>query len=159
HVRQREKAVQDLLNLYEFNAKDLRVLDRARLALSNGLAKKALDVLLASDVPASAGPEGVSLGLQLLLTAGRVREGREWLTPAVEAALSPESAHWLRAELAAALGDYAGADDQLAQMVVSSLPLAGAGGRTITFREAMALAATQAVLEGALCQNAPGLLL
>src|SRR5262249_31473458 len=58
-------------------AQGLRVLDSAALAIQLGLAGKALDLLLESDI-AAFGQQGMILELELLLKTGRVKEVREW---------------------------------------------------------------------------------
>lgn len=96
-------------------APKLRVLDRAILAFQKGLGGKARDLLLESDL-AAFGPQGMAMELELLLRTGRAREVVEWTGPEQEPALGPASYHWLRAQALAALGDYAGAEEECDQL-------------------------------------------
>src|SRR5262249_62361665 len=65
---------------YAAEAPQLRLLDRAMLAFQKGLAGKARDLLLESDVSAF-GAQGTAMELELLLRTGRVKEVRDWTTP------------------------------------------------------------------------------
>jgi hypothetical protein len=131
-VREREQE-------YAAESSGVRVLDRALLARSKGLAGKARDILLASDV-AAFGTQGMALELELLTMTGRVREVREWMAPEQEASLGEKNFRWLRVLAAAAVGDYATADADLAD-------LAGADQNTQGQREWIALAAGKATLD------------
>ena len=61
-------------------ATEMRVADRAALAMQKGLAGKARDLLLESDL-AAFGPQGMELELELLLRTGRARDVRDWTDP------------------------------------------------------------------------------
>ncbi len=91
---------------------DLDAYAKARLALNNGLAGQALDLLVNAPV-ASKGRDGVLLELDLMLHVGRTRAVRDVLQPELEAALGRNAYAWLRAYLGAAGGDYAKADRDL----------------------------------------------
>jgi hypothetical protein len=97
------------------------VAQRAAVALANGLAEKALRMLLDTDV-AAFGPEGAKLELGLLLDLGRADEAREWLTPDYRATVGAVPYHAFRAQAAAAVGDYTAADEELAQLARAAEP-------------------------------------
>ncbi|MCI0683371.1 MAG: hypothetical protein L0Y71_14805 [Gemmataceae bacterium] len=101
---------------YAAQAAGARVLDRARLAVEKGLAARARDILLQSDV-AAFGPEGMALELDLLLGSGRVKLVRDWTNPEQRAVLGPNEYHWVRIQAFAASGDYARADDECLQLI------------------------------------------
>lgn len=90
------------------------VRERAFHAFQNGLAGKALDLLLESHLSAF-GPEGMKLELELLLGVGRARDVREWLRPEHEADLGPVAYHWIQTRALAALGDYTRAEETCAE--------------------------------------------
>jgi tetratricopeptide (TPR) repeat protein len=123
-VQEFEKAVGSLLADYEENAASLRPYDRARLALRKGLAGKALETLLASDV-SSFGAEGAQLQLDLMLTTGRVHDVRTLLEDQLKSLLGADRYHWLRVQVAAALGDYAEADRELQTALKAALGASG----------------------------------
>jgi tetratricopeptide (TPR) repeat protein len=95
----------------------LRVADRATLAARFGLGGKARDILLESDV-AAFGTQGMELQLDLLLLTGRVDDVINWTTSEHKGPLGPATYHWLRGLARAAVGDYAEADAELAEMSV-----------------------------------------
>jgi tetratricopeptide (TPR) repeat protein len=90
---------------YEAGWARLKVVDRATLALTNGLAGKALDLLLKTDV-ALFGPPGMRMELELLLRTGRLQDVLDWTGPDQEAVLGANSYHTLRSFAYAASGDY-----------------------------------------------------
>jgi tetratricopeptide (TPR) repeat protein len=109
---------------YAAEAGRLRVLDRALLAREQGLAGKARDLLLES-TEAAFGWQGTAMELELLLHTGRVQEVRQWtldLSPKQKAQLGLPAYHWLRARALAASGDYALAEEELAQMATGGRP-------------------------------------
>jgi tetratricopeptide (TPR) repeat protein len=136
-VAERERA-------YDAEAADLRVLDRARLAFDKGLAGRARDLLLESNV-AAFGPQGMRLELELLLRTGQAHKVREWTLPEHRAALGAVAYHWLRAQALAASGDYAPALEECESLASEAR---GAGGASP--REAMAVLAGKAVLDAQL---------
>jgi hypothetical protein len=137
--------VESRQDAYEVAAAGLPVLNRASMALEKGLAGKARDVLLSSDLSAF-GAEGMALELQLLLATGRPKEVVEWTSPEQQGALGPRTYHWLRAQALAALGDYAGARQECAELAQALLP--GDPGREIVPpRWAAGLLVAQAVLD------------
>jgi hypothetical protein len=104
-ARQLAQEVEKRQDRWEVAAAGKSVLERAVRADKEGLAGKARDLLLDSDVTAFGAP-GMALELQLLLRTGRPRLVWEWTGPEQEAALGV-SYHWLRAQALAATGDYA----------------------------------------------------
>ncbi|MGH7173182.1 MAG: hypothetical protein ACRELG_23110, partial [Gemmataceae bacterium] len=122
-----------------------RVVNRAQVALRHGLARKALEMLLASH-PAIFGTAGVDLQLDLMLKAGRAYEVRAWLEPQHEHQLGASRYHSLQAQAAAACGDYAAADAELDALCqpLRSLPLSPQ--QEVPVRSAAALRAAWAAL-------------
>jgi tetratricopeptide (TPR) repeat protein len=144
-VRALEVEVSRLRDNYEVNAGNLKGLERARLAVERGLPGTALEVLLGlTDVAGAAGPAGVQLELELLLTAGRVREVREWVTEDYRKLLGPEVYEWVQAQVAAACGDYDRADASL-----DLVRIAPQGGDALPLRGALAQTHGQMLLEKA----------
>jgi hypothetical protein len=126
---------------YAAEAGKLKVADRALLAVTHGLAGKARDLLLASDV-AFFGPKGMALELELLLRTGRARDAREWTNPEQKSSLGAASYHWLRAQALAAVGQYALAEEECEQL--GSL---GDDPESSRPQQLMALLVGQAVLD------------
>jgi tetratricopeptide (TPR) repeat protein/uncharacterized membrane protein YhaH (DUF805 family) len=118
-------------------APKMRVFDRATMALQRGLAGKALDILLESDVAAFGGP-GMKMELDLLLKTGQAKKVREWTTHEQQGDLG-QSYHWLRAQAWAAGGDYAAAAREMKALASSDR-----GART---RAAMARLVAQAIID------------
>lgn len=81
-----------------------KVGDRAMKALQEGLAGKARDLLLESDISAF-GPQGMMMELELLLRTGQARKILDWVGPEQKTTLRA-SYHLLRIKAAAALGNY-----------------------------------------------------
>jgi tetratricopeptide (TPR) repeat protein len=120
-----------------------KVSDRAFKARQDGLAGKARDLLLESDISAF-GPKGMALELELLLRSGRARDVRDWIGTEQKAALGT-SYHWLRIQALAALGDYTSAREECRQLSeVLAQTIIGRGPDQ--FREIMALLIGQRVL-------------
>jgi hypothetical protein len=118
---------------WEAEAPRLRVGERALLAREQGLAGKARDLLLES-AEAAFGRQGTALELELLLQTGRVQEVREWtleLTPKQKADLGMPAYYWLRARALAASGDYAQAEEELAQLATGGRPADAVGPRDL----------------------------
>jgi hypothetical protein len=134
---------------FEVNAANLSVLDRAQFAREHGLAEKALDMLLAADV-ASFGRKGARLELSLLLTVGRLREVREWMVPEQQELLGEEDYRLLRLQLAAACGDYARADAELAALQRLIEPAIHFQTVEVSIRQALALALGKWLLDARL---------
>jgi tetratricopeptide (TPR) repeat protein len=114
-----QEMVDHSLNVYETNAAELsdpsKVYDRASLAYRHGLRGKALEMLLGSH-PAIFGKAGTRLQLNLMLELGRAYEVRAWLEPEHESVVGFSSYHQLRAQAAAACGDYAEVEVELDQL-------------------------------------------
>jgi hypothetical protein len=99
-----------------------RVADRAQAALQRGLAGEARSLLLESDVSLF-GAEGTELEVDLLLRTGRAGDVRDWTAAELKGTLGGKGYHWLRAQALAALGEYAAADDELAELAKEGGPL------------------------------------
>jgi tetratricopeptide (TPR) repeat protein len=133
------QAVRDREDSYTAAAVRMRVLDRALLALQNGLAGKARDILLETDYAAFGG-EGMALELELLLRTGRAKDVLKWLGPDQAAALGASAANALRVRALMALGDYALAREELNRA-------SGEQSQGLRFRDLMALMVGQGVLD------------
>jgi hypothetical protein len=125
---------------------NLKVLERARLALKLGLAGTALKTLLASDISAI-GPAGLDLELRLLLETGRIEDVRDWLKPYHEKDLGTSLYYLVRAKGAAASGDYDQADQDLQASVLKLSDLVAK--EPLSLRDAGAFMVGNAVLSGA----------
>ncbi|MBV9123594.1 MAG: hypothetical protein JO112_09570 [Planctomycetes bacterium] len=147
NVQQRQEQVTRLDSLFETQAAAAKVLERAQQAHRQGLAGKALQILLASDY-SGFGPKGMELELYLLLTTGRVKEVREWMSPDQEDLLGEDAYQWLQIQLAAATGDYQLADHDLEEWIARSVQVPELGQSTLTVRTVLAMGIGQAVLEG-----------
>jgi TPR repeat len=123
-----------------------RVYDRALLALNLGLAGKARDILLGSDI-AAFGPTGLSLELELLIRTGRVQEVREWLAVEHQEALGTLY-HWLRIEAFAAGGDYALAREECNRLAGAGLDPSSGDSPRAPVRDIAAARIALAVLDG-----------
>lgn len=132
------KRVRTALNLYETQAFNLDALGRARAAENAGLPGKALELLLKSRYE-EFGIQGAMLELNLLLLAGRPHDVRESMEPEQEAKLGRAEYRWLQAQLGAATGDYARADDDLRLLAPPVLPEAEFHPKGLPLRKAPAL--------------------
>jgi tetratricopeptide (TPR) repeat protein len=144
-----EALVRQGLDAYEANAIDpadpSKVLPRAQLAARHGLARKALDMLLASH-PAVFGKEGTRMQLELMLRLGQAHEVRDSLGEQHVATLGYSAYHWFRAQAAAACGDYAGADEEI-DLITEEFRYVGVSvDRVLPVRPAIAVRAADAVL-------------
>lgn len=135
HVSELDDDVREMLNVFEVNATNLKIVPRAQQAQARGLGGKALDILKASDITAF-GKAGLEMELELLLTTGGIREFRAWFDPVHHRPLlnepsAPYACEWYLVYLAAASGNYDEADANLAAMDPSpsfraqTLPLLG----------------------------------
>jgi hypothetical protein len=113
-----DEDVKRRLDQYELQSTERPVLNQALLALEQGLGRKALDTLLASDV-AVFGRRGTEIELDLLLTVGRIHDARDWMSALQEADLGHDSYHRLRTLLAAAGGDYDDCEEELGQIAAA----------------------------------------
>jgi tetratricopeptide (TPR) repeat protein len=113
-----DKEAQRRLEKYTHAVVNTKPLDRARIALEYGLAQKALAVLLAEkDLPGAAGQKGVELELELLFLSGRMDTLHEWMGPQLQDMLGKKRYEWWQAMLAITSGDYAAADQALANSI------------------------------------------
>jgi hypothetical protein len=135
NVNQLDDDVREMLNVFEVNATNLKIVPRAQQAQARGLGGRALEILKASDITAF-GKIGLEMELELLLTTGGIREFRSWFDPEQHRSLlnepsAPYATEWYIVYLAAASGDYEQADANLAAMDPSpsfraqTLPLVG----------------------------------
>jgi hypothetical protein len=116
--------VEQLTLRFESNSPNLRVLDRAILAGRLGLAGKALDILLDSDVSAF-DTNGMDLELKLLLQTGQVAKARKWMDEALSQPVEAEkdkvleidkvlpAYRWNKIQLHASIGNYTQAESEL----------------------------------------------
>ncbi len=98
-------------------AQNLEGFQRAQFARARGLPGQALLMLLKADA-ATRGRGGFLLMVELFLEAGRTREVRALLAPELEGVLGAPILQDLRAKLAVASGDYAGAQENLPDPVL-----------------------------------------
>jgi hypothetical protein len=118
-----EKLLAARTKQFEADAAKQRVGDRADAAVALGLHGLALKTLRESDVSAF-GAAGAKLQLDLMVRTGRAAEVIDWTADELKAAVGPNSYHWFRGQAMAAVGDYDGADRELAAIV------GGIGGAT-----------------------------
>jgi hypothetical protein len=133
--------------LLDVNSANLKIMDRVRDAAKYGQGGRALEILLASDA-ASFGPDGVGMELHLLLTTGRVREVREWMTPDHRETLGDDTYLLDRLELASACGDYDKADAELAELMAVYNRSENIFGVDLTLHQAISLGIANEVLQG-----------
>jgi hypothetical protein len=119
---------------------------RAFVAFQNGLAGKALELLLESDLSAF-GPEGMELELELLLGTGRSWDVQQWLRPEHADALGAASYYWFHARAAAACGDYTSAEEDCAE-AVRAVARNPESPQPVRLRENMALLVATLILDG-----------
>jgi hypothetical protein len=120
NIAQLDQDVKQLLNVFEVNASNLKIVPRAQQALARGLGGKALEILKGSDITAFGKP-GLEMELELLLTTGGIREFRAWFDPEQHRTIlnepsAPFACEWFIVYKAAASGDYDEADENLAAM-------------------------------------------
>jgi len=137
--------VEERENSYAAEASGGLVLDRATLASMKGLARKARDILLESDV-AAFGEKGMELELRLLLTTGRSRDVRDWVGPEDKERLGAAGYHWLQIQALAADGDYARLQEEFGELA-QALTLVGQGQDAVPVRKTMAAMVAQTVLD------------
>jgi tetratricopeptide (TPR) repeat protein len=143
------RQVEDAENTLAAAAPGTALKERAQAALRKGLAGRARDMLLASDI-SEFGPEGMTLELQLQLGTGHAREVWDWTGPEQEHQLGPEAVpayHWIRARALAASGEYELARQECEELARAVL-VRGPGEAPTRPRELLALMATQTVLAG-----------
>lgn len=138
-----DQDIADLLQKLELRFASLKVPERAALALSNGLAGKALEILLKSDYSAF-GNTGMAIELKLLLATGAMELVRAWSEPGQEKLVNPFTYHWNLAQAAAAMGDYDAAD---ANLLAAVARYPGLTPQALPMREAAALVIGAAALD------------
>jgi tetratricopeptide (TPR) repeat protein len=142
-----EKEVRHRLEDYEAISGHLRPHEKARRARANGLAGKALDALLASGIE-TFGTEGMQMQLDLMLTTGRVKDVGEWLEPGHKDRLGPFDYHLTRAQVAAAVGDYAEADRELSAAQKSLVEVVRPDATTVPAPTEAGLTLARLLLDG-----------
>lgn len=157
-IDQEMKRVQDQ---FDANTAKYKIIDRAEDAVKvYGLGGKALELLLATDA-ASLGRRAIGLELRLLLSTGRVREVREWMSPDHRETLGANEYLEDRLKLAAASGDYEQAGEVLDEFLklYDKPPHSLFVGLDIdiTWRQAMALGVANEVLQLRLEKQTPHL--
>ncbi len=111
------------------------VADRAAKASREGLASKALELLLESDISAF-GKQGMSLELELLLKTGQAQKVLDWTGPEQQATLRGVY-HLLRIQAEASLGNYERARAECGDMS-DSMTRMPSGPTSMGLREIMA---------------------
>jgi hypothetical protein len=144
-----EKVVRERQHEAETAGFSREVVDRAGAARDRGLPGRALEILLNAD-SVSRGRSGTLEAFQLLLLAGRAPEVRAWLDLQKDAELANLPAlRWLRAELAAAEGNYKQADQELGAFTLHGLDMPELKQHNVPFRVGMALLIGNYLLERA----------
>jgi tetratricopeptide (TPR) repeat protein len=144
-LKELTKEVEKRDNTHAVATVDMKVLERAFRAWHDGLAGKARDLLLQSDI-AAFGPRGMALELELLLKTGRPRPVLEWIGPEQVEALGTQPYHWLHVQALAASGDYALAEEEC-NLLSPSLGSSPQGQESVRMREGMALQISQRALD------------
>jgi tetratricopeptide (TPR) repeat protein len=145
-AKQLAQELQQRASAVTLSAEDSPPRERAIQAFQRGLAGKALDVLLESDVSAF-GNEGMDLELELLLGVGRANDVYKWLTSEYGNALGPLEYHWFRVRALAANGDYTRAEEECDE-ASRALVRAPEGLQPVSLREKAALWIANYVLTG-----------
>jgi tetratricopeptide (TPR) repeat protein len=153
HQAQNEEQVQRLAREVQKRADaatlasaDAPTRQRAFVAVQNGLAGKALELLLESDLSAF-GKEGMELELELLLGTGRPWDVQQWLRPEHAGDLGAASYYWIRARAAAAAGDYTSAEEDCAE-AARAVARGPDSPQPVRLRENMAFLVATLVLDG-----------
>ncbi|HEY1859408.1 MAG TPA: hypothetical protein VGG61_03595, partial [Gemmataceae bacterium] len=136
------KGMKETENMLAVEAARSRLQDRALLAFRKGLAGKALEMLLGSDI-AAFGVQGMKLELDLLLGAGRPKDVRDWTSPEQIPALSARAYFWVRVLALAATGEYGLAREDCAHLY-EAVGIGVPGSQQASLRDAMAAAIGQA---------------
>ncbi len=131
------KAVEEKTRSYAAAAKGLKLVDRAQVAARLGLAGKARDMLMESDI-AAFGPAGMGLELDLLINTGRAKDVRDWTQPQQKETLGPAAYHWMRARACAASGNYPAAQAECSEL---------GGASPARFRELASMAIAKHILD------------
>jgi tetratricopeptide (TPR) repeat protein len=119
------------------------VLYKAEYAARQGLAGKALDLLLESDISAF-GTRGMGLEIELLLRTGQPERVRDWTGPELQTPVDPADYYWRRIQALAACGDY----DRAIQTCDERYRLASVGpdNELIDFRRMLSMLVSHRVL-------------
>jgi hypothetical protein len=133
------REVEDRENSYGAASVGQSVLDRATMASQRGLARKARDMLLESDISAF-GRGGMELEVKLMVSTGQAQEVLAALNAEDREAhiqtVGPVTYHWLRIQALAALGEYEKLQDECDQLGKASIPV-GPDGAPLPVRQAL----------------------
>jgi tetratricopeptide (TPR) repeat protein len=152
-VQQLADAVQDRTNRIQTESYKLEPVGRAHLAWQAGLPAYALEILQGTD-SSTLGRAGLLLKLHLLLDMGRATEVWDELAGMRSEPLAEPDFRALQAELAAATGDYARADQHLEALIrkgIDEVPLLKM--KNVPFRSATALVVGKYLLDQASGQH------
>jgi hypothetical protein len=133
-----QRLVDDRRRQWTKTSAQLSVGERAQQAYQYGLPLQALELLLNNDV-AAFGAQGLELEIELLLLTGRLHDARVWLTPDHEQLLGSNTYRWLKTKIAAVVGDYEAALDQLDDLAKLTIDLPQLGRKVLPMRAGMGL--------------------
>jgi hypothetical protein len=122
-IEKGEESIRNKLEDYDVLSSKMELVDKVRLAGQGpdddpqkarewGLAGKALELLLASDIGEFL-RTGLKAELELLINTGNVDKARAWIHPDQEPLLHTDRYHWLKAQIASVTGDYREADQEM----------------------------------------------
>lgn len=151
NIERLTREVQNRESTFTVRSADSPPYERADMASRNGLAGKALEMLLGSDRSAF-GVEGMKLELELLLAVGRAHDVLSWLSPEDESALEPLTYHWLRASALAATGNYTRAEEECDE-AARALALRPGSPEPVRLRENVVLMIGKLFLDGSISQG------
>lgn len=137
------KEVQKRENTYEVATSKFQVAQRASVALKQGLAGKARDLLLDSHISAF-GEMGMAMELELLLRTGQPDKVWEWSSPEQRSTLGP-AYYWLRIAALGALGEYELARHEFKEF--ASAVAVGPQGEPVPSRDIISMLVAKRVLD------------
>jgi tetratricopeptide (TPR) repeat protein len=146
-VKKMEELVEQSEKTYQANltgkTDPSKVLNRAQLAATHGLSRKALEMMEESH-PAIYGRSGAEYRLDLMMQSGHSCEVLAVLEPGLERKIAEY--HWLKARAAAGCGDYAEADAELDRDTERFRRIGLSPNMFVPVRPAIAFHAARAVL-------------
>jgi len=143
-----QRVVEQRRDEWRKTSAQLSVGERAQQAYRFGLPRQALELLLNNDV-AAFGAQGLELEIELLLLTGRLHDARVWLTPDHEPLLGSNTYRWLKMKIAAVVGDYEVALDQLDDLAKLTIDLPQLGQKVLPLRTGMGLLVGHTLLDEA----------
>jgi hypothetical protein len=143
-----QRLVEDRRGQWSKTSAQLSVGERAQQAYQYGLPRQALDLLLNNDV-AAFGAQGLELEIELLLLTGRLHDAGVWLTPDHEQLLGSNTYRWLKTKIAAVIGDYEAALEQLDDLAMMTIDLPQLAQKELPIRTGVGLLAGQTLLNEA----------